>query len=49
MNIFNLNHPGLIQQRRDIAFAVIAYKDYLTLQETLNEIEQFESFIKSIW
>lgn len=46
---FNLNHPGLNQQRKDITMAIPAFKEYLELDEVLDEIGEFESFIRSIW
>ena len=46
---FNLNHPSLKQQRKDIAFSVLAYRDTLELREVVKEIGAFESFIRAIW
>jgi len=48
-NVFNLNHPGLKQQRNDVAWAVQGYKGNLEMDEVINEIGEFESFIKYIW
>ncbi len=48
-DIFNLNHPGLKQQRNNIAWAVQGYKSSLTMDEVINEIGEFESFIRYIW
>ncbi len=48
-DIFNLNHPGLKQQRNDIAFAVKAYKETLELNEVIEEIGKFKSFVRYIW
>lgn len=46
---FNLNHSGLMQQRKDITWAVHAYKESLELEEVIIEIGAYESFIRSIW
>ena len=47
--IFNLNHPGLKQQRNDVAWAVLGYRDSMELEEVIVEIGEFESFIRAIW
>jgi len=47
--IFNLNHPGLKQQRNDVAWAVQGYKESMELEEVIVEIGSFESFIRAIW
>jgi uncharacterized protein (TIGR02646 family) len=47
--IFNLNHPGLRQKRKDVTWAVFAYQDSLGLEDVLKEIGSYESFIRSIW
>lgn len=47
--IFNLNHPGLKQQRNDVAWAVHGYRDSMELEEVIVEIGAFESFIRAIW
>ncbi|MBM3435904.1 MAG: TIGR02646 family protein [Bacteroidetes bacterium] len=47
--IFNLNHPGLRHRRNNIAWAVIGYRDSMELSEVIEEIHEFESFIRYIW
>jgi len=47
--IFNLNHPALKQQRNNVAWAVIGYRETLELEEVIEEIHEFESFIRYIW
>lgn len=47
--IFNLNHKGLKQQRKDVAWAVYGYRDTMELEEVIKEIGAFESFIRAIW
>lgn len=47
--IFNLNHPALKQQRNNIAWAVNGYRETLGLEEVIEEINEFESFIRFIW
>lgn len=46
---FNLNHPGLKQRRNNVAWAVIGYKDSMELKDVINELHEFESFIRFIW
>ncbi|MCD4736548.1 MAG: TIGR02646 family protein, partial [Bacteroidales bacterium] len=46
--VFNLNHPGL-KQRKDIYSAVQGYRDSLDIQDVINEIGEFEGFIRFVW
>jgi uncharacterized protein (TIGR02646 family) len=48
-DIFNLNHPALKQQRNNVAWAVVGYRETLELDEVIAEIREFESFIRYIW
>jgi uncharacterized protein (TIGR02646 family) len=46
---FNLNHTGLKQQRNNISWAVQSYKSDLDLEEVIEKVGEFESFIRAIW
>ncbi|NOX46998.1 MAG: TIGR02646 family protein [Chlorobi bacterium] len=46
---FNLNHTGLKQQRNNISWAVQSYKSSLGLEEVIEQVGEFESFIRAIW
>jgi hypothetical protein len=39
----------LKQQRNNVAWAVIGYRETLELEEVIEEIREFESFIRYIW
>ena len=49
IRVFYLQHKSLVRQRRDIASAVMGYKDYLSLEDVIKELGEFESFIRFIW
>ncbi len=46
---FNLNHSGLKQRRNNISWAVQSYKSSLGLEEVIEQVGEFESFIREIW
>lgn len=47
--MFNLNHPALKQQRNNVVWAVIGYREALGLEEVIEEIREFESYIRYVW
>jgi uncharacterized protein (TIGR02646 family) len=49
IEVFNLKHHSLIYRRREIALSVSAYKESLGIEEVINELGEFESFIRYVW
>lgn len=48
-DIFNLNHPTLVERRKIAALSAVTYKDQFPVEDTIEFIGEFENLIRYIY
>jgi uncharacterized protein (TIGR02646 family) len=49
IDVFNLNHIGLIQERKKVVYSIKAYQGQFELEDILKCFPSYPTFVKCIW